>query len=382
MTGSLQTKNGKYYAVINTTDINGNRKQKWISTGFETKGNKKRAEQFLRDKLKEFELQENLIQTDILFSDYIAHWLEKSKIRLDKITYQGYANIANAHIIPYFRSLNKSLKAITRDDIQKYVEVKAVSGRVRGNGGLSPKSLKTHMIIIKQALTEAVKSNLILNSPCQYIAMPKLQKHKANFYTANELQNMLNLFKSEPLYPLIYFTVIFGLRRSEVLGLKWDSVNFDTNTITIKYTVVRYTDIVEKESTKSESSMRSYPMSEEVKSILFSLMEQEKHNRLLFGSEYIENSYIFKWENGSAYKPDYISRKFRLLLDKYELRHIRFHDLRHSCASLLVANGFTLKDIQEWLGHADIQTTANIYAHLDVERKNKIATSMVNSLNF
>jgi len=326
MTGSLQIKNGKYYAVINTTDINGNRKQKWISTGFETKGNKKRAEQFLRDKLKEFELQENLIQTDILFSDYVAHWLEKSKIRLDKITYQGYANIANAHIIPYFRSLNKSLKAITRDDIQKYVEVKAVSGRVRGDGGLSPKSLKTHMIIIKQALTEAVKSNLILNNPCQYIAMPKLQKHKANFYTANELQNMLNLFKSEPLYPLIYFTVIFGLRRSEVLGLKWDSVNFDTNTITIKYTVVRYTDIVEKESTKSESSMRSYPISEEVKSILCTIMKQEKRNRELFGNEYIENDYIL------------LNHRHRFI-QRVAIHISQFLSIIHNISAILMASG-------------------------------------------
>lgn len=382
MTGSLQEKNGKYYAVINLTDINGKRKQKWISTGLETKGNKKKAEQFLREKLKEFEMQENLIQSDILFCDYIVHWLETSKIRLDLITYQGYLNIANAHIIPYFKKLNKKLIDIKRDDIQKYVEIKSESGKLNGSGGLSAKSLKTHMIVIKQALTEAVKSNLILINPCQYISMPKLQKHKAEFYTINELQNMFDLMKNEDIYPLIYFTVVFGLRRSEVLGLKWDSINFDNNTITIKHTVVRYTDIVEKDATKTNSSFRSYPMSEEIKNILLDIKEQEKENRKLFGKEYIENDYIFKWKNGNTYKPDYISRKFRQLLDKYNLRHIRFHDLRHSCASLLVANGFTLKDIQEWLGHADIQTTANIYAHLDVERKNRIATSMTSCFNF
>lgn len=382
MTGSLQEKNGKYYAVINTTDINGKRKQKWISTGLEIRGNKKKAEQFLREKLKEFEMQENLVQSDVLFSDYIEYWLEKAKIRLDVITYQGYLSISKAHIIPYFKKLNKTLKDITREDIQNYVVVKSASGKLNGNGGLSAKSLKTHMIVIKQTLTEAVKSNLILVNPCQYISMPKLQKHKAEFYTINELQNMFDLMKNEELYPLIYFTVVFGLRRSEVLGLKWDSVNFDTNTITINHTVVRFNEIVEKDTTKTDSSFRSYPMSEEVKNILMSIREQENQNRKLFGKEYIENDYIFKWGNGNPYKPDFISRKFRQLLEKYNLRHIRFHDLRHSCASLLVANGFTLKDIQEWLGHSDIQTTANIYAHLDIERKNKIAASMTNCLNY
>ena len=104
--------------------------------------------------------------------------------------------------------------------------------------------------------------------------------------------------------------------------------------------------------------------------------------RILFGNEYFESDYIFKWENGKPYTPDFVSRKFHKLLEKYEFPIIRFHDLRHSCASLLIANGFSLKDIQEWFGHSDIQTTANIYAHLDVERKNKIANSMSNTLKF
>ena len=86
MTGSLQVKNGKYYAVINQTDKNGKRKQKWICTGFEIKGNKKKAEKFLYDKIAELELADNLIKSDVLFADYVLNWLEVSKIRLDKIT--------------------------------------------------------------------------------------------------------------------------------------------------------------------------------------------------------------------------------------------------------------------------------------------------------
>ena len=103
MTGSLQQKNGKYYAVINLTDQSGKRKQKWISTGYEIKGNKKKAEQFLRDKLKEFELQENLIFTDMLFCDYAVHWLQVVEKTVDIITFQGYKGITEAHIIPYFK---------------------------------------------------------------------------------------------------------------------------------------------------------------------------------------------------------------------------------------------------------------------------------------
>lgn len=238
------------------------------------------------------------------------------------------------------------------------------------------------MIIIQQVLKEAVKSNLISNNPYQYISLPKIQKHTANFYSYNDLQKMFEVIKNEPLYPLIYLNVLFGLRRSEVLGLQWDSVDFEREIITIKHTVVRYTDIVEKDKTKSEASFRSYPLTDEVRTIMLKLKEKELYNRFLFGNEYVNNNYIFKWDNGKLYNPDYISRKFSDILKKYNLRKIRFHDLRHSCASLLVAKGFQLKDIQEWLGHADIQTTANIYAHLDVERKNKIADLMSKSFDF
>lgn len=382
MTGSLQVKNGKYYAVINLTDTNGKRKQKWISTGLEIKGNKKRAEQFLRDKLKEYELQKHLVNSDILFSDYISYWLENKKNSLDENTYQSYLTIAKAHILPYFQNLNKSLINISRDDIQQYINFKYENGRFDGKGGLSAKTVKSHIVIIKQALKEAVKSNLILANPSEYVVMPKIKRYEPNFYTAAQIQELLSAAQNSQLYGIIYFTVCFGLRRSEVLGLKWDSVNFELNTLTIKHTVVRFTSTIEKDQTKNISSYRSFPLTEETKNMLIKLKEKEEANRNLFGSEYINNDYIFKRDNGKTYSPDYISRGFSKILSINNLPHIRFHDLRHSCASLLVANGFNLKDIQEWLGHADIQTTANIYAHLDSERKKSISQSITNSFHF
>lgn len=382
ITGSLQTKNGKYYAVINLTDINGKRKQKWIATGLELKGNKRKAEQFLRDKLKEYELKENIIPTDILFSDYILHWLDLIQKQVDTITHQGYKSVADAHIIPYFKEKGVKLSDVKRQDIQNYIDIKSSCGRLDGKGGLSPKTMKTHKLIIQLVCKEALKNDLILKNPCEFVVMPKQQRREANFYSVDELQTMFTELKNEPLYPLLYFTVMYGLRRSEVLGLKWDSINFDNEIITIKHTVVRYTSIVEKDSTKNASSYRSYPITEDVKTILFTLKQQETENRKLFGREYTENDYIFKWQDGKPYAPDYVTMKFSKLLKQHNLRHIRFHDLRHSCASLLVANGFMLKDIQEWLGHSDIQVTANIYAHLDAKRKSNIAESMSKSFSF
>lgn len=109
--------------------------------------------------------------------------------------------------------------------------------------------------------------------------------------------------------------------------------------------------------------------------------KKEESNRKLLGSDYQRNDYIFKWENGKPYSPHYIKYKFPQILKKYGLRHIRFHDLRHSAASYLISEGYGIKDIQDWLGHSDIKTTANIYAHLDVHRKNSIAETMMSSFS-
>ena len=112
ITGSLQLKNGKYYAVINLKDCNGKRKLKWIATGLDEKNNKRKAEKFLSDKIKEFEAKEGIIASDVLFCDYIVHWLKNAQIRVDAITFQGYEYIAKTHIIPYFKEKNIKSKSL------------------------------------------------------------------------------------------------------------------------------------------------------------------------------------------------------------------------------------------------------------------------------
>lgn len=383
MTGSLQTKNGKYYAVINTTDTNGKRKQKWVSTGINVAGNNKRkAEKRLREILVEYEKKINVFSSDVFFSEFLVHWLLSVKSKVDIITYQGYKSVAEAHIIPYFKNTKVKLCDLDYEAIQLYIDLKSQNGRLDGKGGLAPKTMKTHKLIIQLALKEAVKNSLIDKNPCDFVTLPKMQRREINFYTQSQLKDLFTAIKDEPLYPLIYFTAIFGLRRSEVLGLKWDSINFEANTITIKHTVVRFSSVVEKDTTKTESSFRPYPLSDNLRQILLKIKQEETANRILFGKEYIENDYIFKWNNGKPYSPDYVTSKFSKLLKQKGLPHIRFHDLRHSCASMLLANGYTMKDIQEWLGHADFSTTANIYAHIDNARKSNIAEKMSSSFEF
>ena len=187
------------------------------------------------------------------------------------------------------------------------------------------------------------------------------------------MQRLLDAVRDEQLYPLIRITALYGLRRSELLGLKWDSIDFENGLLTIKHTVSKVTKAVEKDRTKNASSFRSFPLTPEARAIFMTEKAREQANSALLRSAYLRNDYVFKWDDGHTYSPDYVTRQFSKLLKKYGLPHIRFHELRHSCASMLLNAGFTLKDVQEWLGHADIKMTANIYGHLDVARKKGMA---------
>ena len=116
-------------------------------------------------------------------------------------------------------------------------------------------------------------------------------------------------------------------------------------TLTIRHTVARVTKVVEKNKTKNASSFRSFPLTYDAVRLFKILLQQEQYYRNHFGKDYIDNDYVFTWEDGHPYSPDYVSHTFHKLLKKYDLPHIRFHDLRHTCASMLLSEGYGLKDV-------------------------------------
>lgn len=381
LTGSLQIKSGTYYAVLNFKDNRGNRKQKWVNTQLSTKGNNKRkAENVLKKLIQEYEEKRVSPFDDVPFVDYILQWLDIIKTQVDEVTYQGYELTAKRHVIPYFEPLKLKLNDVSPQKLQEYYNYKYKHGRLNGKGGLSAKSIKQHHVVISHVFKEALRKNIINYNPADRVTLPKPERYEGKFYPVDQIKILFSYLKNEDLLPLIMITVLYGLRRSELLGLKWDSIDFDKETVTICHTVSKCTKVVEKNKTKNNSSKRTYPMMMEIKQILQQARTNEKLNKLKYGDKYIQNDYVFKWPDGHPYSPDYISRRFHNLLLKYNLPLIRFHDLRHSCASMLLEMGYDLKDIQEWLGHSDIKMTANIYGHLTLGHKKKLGESFSKSL--
>lgn len=379
MTGHLQIKRNKYYVVLDRY-IDGKRKQQWLSTGLTAKGNKRKAEQMLREKLSEADKEAATPCSDMLISDCVRYWLAKAQPRVDEVTYRGYEQTAKTQILPYFDANGLTLRDCTVKTLQAYFDEKSERGRLDGKGGLSAKTLRHLRTILSLAFDEAIKEGQLAVNPCKLVELPRKERYEAHFYNAEQLHTLFAVMKDDPMLPLVKITALYGLRRSEVLGLKWDSIDFTNGLILIHHTVCKLGVRIEKNKTKTESSRRSFPLTDEAREIFLSAKADEDENRRLFDKSYQENDYIFKWPNGTPFAPDYVTHHFAKVLKKNGLPYIRFHELRHSCASLLLNNGFTLKDVQEWMGHSDIQTTANIYGHIDATRKQGMADKLTSCL--
>ena len=378
--GHLREKKGYYYAVLNYTDSLGKRKTKWISTGLTVKGNKKRAEAILMDARRNFNPEEpKVMNGDILFADYMEQWLDIIKSSVAVPTFASYSTTVKRIVAPYFREKEVTLKNLTAKDIQEFYmkELQRVSAS----------SVIHYHANIHKALKYAVKIDLIDVNPADKVERPKKDRYVGSFYDADEVNALFDAAKGTKLELPILFGAFYGLRRSEAIGLKWDAIDFEQNTITIRHTVTSC-DIdgkrilVASDTTKTKSSMRTLPLVSFMRERLLALKDEQEENRRLCGRSYIKDyiGYVCVNEIGDLIKPHYVTESFPKLLKANGLRHIRFHDLRHSCASLLLANGVPMKQIQEWLGHSDFSTTANIYAHLDYSSKLTSADAMLNGL--
>lgn len=376
--GHLREKKGYFYAVLNYNDAHGNRKTKWIATGLAVKGNKKKAEAFLQEQRRNFQEEEPLTE-DILFADFMEQWLTVAKSTIAITTYASYSNMVKRVIAPYFRERHISLSELTAKHIQDFYlkELERVSAS----------SVIHYHANIHKALKYAVKLDLIPSNPADKVERPKKERFIASFYDADEMNKLFEVSKGTKLEIPILFGAFYGMRRSEALGMKWDAIDFEQNTITIRHTLTSVEldgkkVTVAADRTKTKSSMRTLPLVPFVKERLLTLKAEQEENRRLCGRSYIKDhiGYVCINEIGDIIKPNYISCGFPKMLEEYGLRRVRFHDLRHSCASVMLANGVPMKQIQEWLGHSDFSTTANIYAHLDSSSKIVSADAMLAGL--
>lgn len=373
-TGFLAVKNGKYYAVLNLYDNAGKRKPKWISTGYLEKNNKRKAEKVLRDLCVEWDKKNVKYYTNIKVHEYFTKWLSEIKDQVRPNTYRGYKGNMENHIIPYFKRLNVELQELKPFQLSDYYKSKV--------GDISITTIKHHHQNVSKALADAVEKGLISVNPATAAKTPKAtEKFQAEFLNRSEIKQLIEAVKDTPIYLPTFLASVYGLRRSEVLGLKWHNIDFENGTIWIRETLQQCTkeitgDCNYTSETKTESSNRTLPMTPQVREVLMKQKQLQQEHRSFLERAYFLNDYVCTFDNGKEISPNYLSRTFHKIIIKTDLPSIRFHDLRHSVASNLLNDGFNAVQVAEWLGHSSSTTTLKFYAHIDKTSKMMIANSL------
>lgn len=382
VTGSIYERKGIYYAIVSYY-VDGRRKQKSVSTGLPVKGNKRRALEFLENLKRTYETKESMENMDgsrLLMTDYMDEWLKIVKPLVERATYKSYDNMVSARIRPHFEKLNLLLTEVEPKHIKMlYDEIL--------EQGYTTNTVIHYHAVLHQALAYAVKNDYILSNPADRVKRPKKNKHISSFYTKEEILTLLDIAKDDPIYIPIVLSTYYGFRRSETLGMRWSAIDFENKTITVNHKVTELTEngktiVYAEDKLKTKSSYRTLPLIPVVEEKLLEHKAKLERNQKLFGNNYCKEymDYVCVDEMGKLFRPNFVSDHFGWLLKKYGLKKLTFKELRHSCASMLVAEGIPMKSIQEWLGHSNFSTTADIYSHIDYHAKQQSAAAIGNAL--
>lgn len=311
---------------------------------------------------------------DQLFADYILTWLQNTKLKVKQNTYDAYVCQVYGHIEPYFRAKGLKLSDITPLVLENYYHDKYLSG-------LCGATLKKHHSNIRMSLKSAVKNGIIPYNPADSADTLPMKKYVGIALTQNQLEKLLEYIKiNKPrIYLPVFIAISMGLRRSEVLGLRWSDIDFDAGVLHIQHTAVKsmkdhHTEIIFSDIPKTKSSRRTLPLPEKIYEYLKHIKGKQRifyaKNRKNYCKEYLK--YICVDNLGNFITPNYLSAQFKEAVENCNIK-CRFHDLRHTCASLLIQNGVPLKSVSQWLGHSSINVTSEVYIHLTFQDKVKVA---------
>ena len=374
--GFITTKNGKYYAVLNLKEETGKRKQKWFSTNLPLRGNKRSAEKFLQKLIDEWEAKSTPF-CRLTFADYLEQWIEGAGVNIKPNPYRTYQAMVANHIVPYFKQHPVLLQELKPTDLDAYYQSKQQPGsKQNGKGTLSTMSIRHHHQVISKALSDAVHDGLIQFNPASAARKPKVERYNASFLNPSEIDTMLALFIGNVAELPVNLCAVYGFRRSEVLGLKWEHIDFENRTITVTETLQQGVNGDYVDTPKTNSSYRTLPMTDSVYKLLKGQKHRQERLQGALGAGYIQNDYVCTWPDGNVISPNYLTRTFHNVIVKSSLPNIRLHDLRHSAASNLLNMGFSIVQVQQWLGHGSASTTLNFYAHVDKNSKLDMAAAM------
>ncbi|EPS55255.1 TPA: tyrosine-type recombinase/integrase [Clostridium botulinum] len=368
-----------YYFYIG--EVDGKKKMK-EKGGFKSKPE---CEKALMNALYEFENGGYLTPKKITLIQFSLEWLEEYVKPLRKITtYNRYKELIQKYI-------SKTIGTINITDIQSF-HIEQLLLNIKKENKISGATLQSIYTILNTIMNRALKLKIIKDNPCKYVERPKRDKFIPDVLEIEEIEKLLNALDLEDRYDYMFnialkITLELGLRRGELGGLEWKDVNFKENILSVKNNLIYTNGHVKMTTPKTLESCRNIYISEKLVELFKNLKTKQDVDKEKYRDFYeknvfnnIEYDFVMRWDNGKYIHPMYYTNKLTKVIKKAKIdKKVRFHDLRHTNATLLLSQGVDFKVIQERLGHEDINTTLNTYSHVNKSMQ-KNATDKLNSI--
>jgi integrase len=301
-------------------------------------------------------------------------WFENyAKLKVRPSSHQTYQGYINNHIKPNIGDI--PIEKLTSLELQKFYKKLLTEGRVprieseRQPKGLSAKTVRNINQVISSAMDMAVEQKIILTNPTNGCALPKVEHKEMHTIPAEQLNAFLREAKNSGVYELYYLDLATGLRRGELLGLKWSDIDLKTGIIHVKRQVARVNGEIKEVPLKTKNSYRNIAISKDAVEML-----SEMKSRNL-------SEYVFPSATGGPISPDSVNNMLHRVLKRAGLPSIRFHDMRHTFATLALQNGVDIKTVSSMLGHFSAGFTLDTYAHVTTGAQREAANTMGNVLS-
>lgn len=406
--GNWYKKNGYYYVRVHYY-VGNERKTKNFPTGIQVDERRmkkldREADRKVAEILANFVIPglENELHTkEEMFADTVEHWLQHQKGALAASTMAGYQYYAN-DVMLYFREICP-IKTVdlTSSMVEQYQNWERARRQTDYTGEYKKKTkfsdgsgientIKHRTTLIRSVLQDAKREGTVARNVASArdarVSLPSPQRNEFSVLSENEAMEFIRLLEKEELWfkAAVLMALLWGLRRSEIIGIRVWAIDWEVGQIVVDHTVTQQTidgknTITPKPFTKNKKP-KCFALISPLNQVLKELMEEHKNNAIMFGDDYDHfwDGYLMRYADGKLVTPNALTAAFEKFVNKHNLKHIRLHDLRHSCASILYANGTDLLTIQEILGHAQLTTTIS-YTHKISEKKG-IAIEQMSSM--
>lgn len=399
-------KRGKKYRVCWDVGTPDDRKRR--TEAFDTP---EEADQFKKKIEYELSIGTYIDVSKMTVGKYLDHWLKYHQDNLAPKTLDSYqceiknhikpylggiklAKLAPLHLQEYYARLRSEGKAnilrrqietlqneydtAVKDELptkeQKRIKANLTRAKARlekmlkeGKGGLSNTTINYHHRIIHKALTQAVKWQMVARNVADAVEAPRPDDTEIKYLGRDEVNRFINCIKKSTYYPIYAAAILTGMRQGEILGLRWQDVDFNSGIVKVRQQL-QYTKAKGYFfKTPKQKSIRDIPMPLPLNGVFREVRKEQSRLKEIYGTKYEDNDLVFCATNGRPLSRSLVTRSLKDLLEVHGFEHIRFHALRHTFATMARAAGVPMEDIQDLLGHADISTTKNMYTHVEIE---------------